>query len=253
MRLSEDIDAPFALWECQSTAPTTPKPNMVRLKDREKQIPGGLTYYESALKWRPPPYSSFDVITRSLVQLRRANPFLAKKNGWSTDYNDVAALVDFYNAKICQAHGWDQYITDSGGPPNPKMVARSSNSSLSQGVVHAAAGANIIMDMFGPEGPIRDRELAEKRASICVECPMNGKGDWTRFFTVPAQAIIRKALGIVKDMDLTTGRDADLRVCTVCNCPLKGKVYARLKHIHAHLPPADKAKLPPTCWILTEQ
>lgn len=225
---------------------------MARLKDRERQIPNGLTFYQSALKWRPPPYSSFDTITRGLISARRANPFLARKNGWSVDYATVANEVDEYNAKICESHHWDQYIVRDGGPVIPPSRARS-NSSLSQSVGHVAAGVSITMEMFGKEGPIRDRDLALRRAQVCVGCPNNDKGDWTRFFTVPTQAVIRKGLGIIKDLDLTTAVDDQLQVCTVCGCPLKGKVYARLSHILKFMPKADLAKLPDFCWIVREK
>lgn len=235
---------------------------MPRLKDREKQIPGGLTFYEPALKWRPPPYSSFHTITQSLIQVRRANPFLAKQHHWSLDYATVADEVDRYNAAICKAHGWNQYIVDDplpvmGGQAGPFSQAHSS--SLRQSVGRVAAGVSVLADMFGDEGPIQDRDLAAKRALVCAgttpenKCPMNDTGDWTRFFTVPAQAVIRKALGIVKDMDLTTPHDDKLNVCTACGCPLKGKIYARVPHILAHMADSDRATLPAHCWILTEK
>lgn len=228
---------------------------MPRLKSRDSQIPGGLRFQQSALKWQPPPYSSFETIVRSLIQVRRANMFLTRKNGWSIDYPAVADEVDRYNAAICEANGWSQYImADSigagGGPPNPKSLARSA--SLSQSAGRVAAGVNVIADMFGKEGPIRDKSVAERRAAICVECPMNDKGDWTRFFTVPAQAMIRKALGVVKDLDLTTSLDEKLQICQVCGCPLKGKVWARLPHILNHISKNDYGQLPPQCWIAQE-
>lgn len=228
---------------------------MPRLKDRSKQIPNGLKFYEPSLKWKPAPYSSLSTIVQGLIQARRANPYLLKKNGWSVDPAVVTDEVDRYNAAICKAHGWDQYITMEGDSP-PKFLARTG---FREAAGHAVAGVNIVMDMFGMDGPIRDRQLAEKRALICAgtdkesRCPNNDQGDWTRFFTVPAQAVIRKALSIAKDLELKTSHDDQINVCTACGCPLKGKVWARLEHIVTHMPPGDRAKLDPRCWILHEQ
>jgi hypothetical protein len=62
-----------------------------------------------------------------------------------------------------------------------------------------------------------------------------------------------KTLGIVKDLELKTDYDDELKVCTACGCPMKGKVWARLEHILKHIPADDKAALDPGCWILGEE
>lgn len=223
---------------------------MVRLKDRHRQIPGGLKFLEPATKWQPQPWSSFDTIVDGLVAHRRANPYLAQKHGWKLARTEIENEVDQYNALICQSHGWDAYVVDYGGTEVPKIQRPRSLSAATAAVV---AGANIIKDMFGEEGPIRDKAKANARALVCVSCPKNAPGDWTRFFTVPAQAVVRKMLGIVKDLDLKTDLDDQLHVCEACGCPLKGKVFARIKHILKHIPAEDKAALWEHCWILKEE
>jgi hypothetical protein len=117
--------------------------------------------------------------------------------------------------------------------------------------------------MFGPEGPVQDKALAEARAAVCAgvcaagapqgkPCPKNQPGDWLSYFTVPVSNALRAALAALKGQGLSTTRDDDLHVCAACDCPLKLKVWARLDHILAHIPPESKAGLVDNCWIRTE-
>lgn len=106
--------------------------------------------------------------------------------------------------------------------------------------------------MFGAEGPLHDHAQAEARAAVCVRCPLNEPGDWLSFFTVPAANLLRSALEQIKGQGLTTSRDADLHVCSACDCPMKLKVWCRLPHILAHIPAESQARLWGECWIRAE-
>lgn len=224
---------------------------MPRLKDRNNQIPYSLRFVQTGTSWKPPIGASFNTIVDLLLEHRRANPYLAKKYNWAMDRVSIANEVDVYNAVLCKEHGWLNYIDDIEGFPPKPLSPR--NPSLSQGVSAVVAGAKIIAEMFGSEGPIRDKKLANDRALTCAVCPLNGRGNWTRFFTVPAQAMVRKLLGMVKDLGLQTDLDEELGICEPCGCPLKGKVWARIEHILKHIPAADKAALHPRCWISKEE
>lgn len=222
---------------------------MLRLSDRSRQIPGGLRFLQSETKWQATPWSSFSTLVDALIAHRRANPYLAKKNNWKLDRREVEDEVDAYNSAICQAHGWTQYVTDFGGVPDPKLQ-RPHSPPFGGAVV---AGAKTLVEMFGPKGPIKDVNVANERAVICIACPKHDKGDWKRFFTQPAQAFVMKMLGVVKDLELKTDYDDLLHVCSACYCPMRGKIWTRAEHILAHIPPADKAALDSNCWILAEE
>lgn len=217
---------------------------MARLKDRSRQIPQSFKFYQPETRWSPPLWASFDTIVDLLLAHRRANSFLAKKNNWNLDPRAIADEVDAYNAKICEAHGWTNFIDEGAPLSNPRRPR-----SLSEGAAVAAAGAKAMLDLFGPGGKPVDSATAEARASVCVRCPLNQQGDWTRFFTVPAADIVRTQLSIAHDLALTTGHDAALGVCDACGCPLKLKVWPSLPHILAHLSPDDARALDPNCWI----
>lgn len=227
---------------------------MIRLKSRSHQIPNGFKFKLVEAKWEAIPWSSFDTIVDAATNVARANPYLAKKNNWPTTREGWVDKIDLYNAKLCESHGWTNFIVDDGGGglSSPKLQA------LSQSARHVAAGLLSVKEMWGAEGPT-NREQANVRAKVCCEgapggqrCPFNDTGDWTRFFTVPASNFIRTGLGILKDLNLTTDYDPALNVCTACDCPLKLKVFTRIEHIKAHMPADVLPKLPEWCWIKLE-
>ena len=225
---------------------------MAKLVSRQKFTPaGGFLFYQPEIKWQAPPHASFDTTVRGLITARMANPVLMARFKWATDYNAVANEVDAFNAAVCEKQGWKDYIMGSAGTgpftgwsgPPPRLHS----------LQNVAAGVRTIAEMFGPEGPC-DAATANARARVCVPCPLNDKAaDWTGFFTAPAAAVIRKMLGLVKDLDLRTDLDDKLVFCKACSCPLRTKVWARLPHILANIPPDAKARLDPGCWIRTEQ
>jgi hypothetical protein len=222
---------------------------MPRLKDRSRQIPGGLKFIEPATKWQPPPFSSFDTIVRLLVQHRQANAVIAQQNKWSTAYDEIADEVDAYNARICATHGWNEFIVAGDTPPKPEARSSSSPAASAGRVV---AGVKLLVDWLGEGGTPVDNMRASMRAAVCAGCPQNGKGDWTRWFTVPASNLIRKQIAIRQDLDLSTPHDGDLGVCEACGCPLKLKVHTPMDVLAAHTRREALQEMPQNCWIKTE-
>jgi hypothetical protein len=97
--------------------------------------------------------------------------------------------------------------------------------------------------------------VAERRASVCVNCPKNEPGDLTRFFTVPASEAIRKQLERAHLLKLHTQSDSQINVCGACLCPLRLKVWFPISFILKHMTDDVKAELQPEsprCWILDE-
>lgn len=222
---------------------------MPRVKDRSMELPYGWQFSLPEIKWKSTPGVSLETHANAAESVAKANPFLAKKYNWPTTHEGWLDKIDQENAARIRAMGpsFAHFITEGGGGgPFPE-----SRSPL-QFAGRAVAGASVLAEMWGKEGPIRDRDLANRRAATCVTCPKHDKGDWTRWFTKPAQALIIKSLAMVKDLDLRTDHDSELQVCTACGCPMKGKVWARLEHILKHIPAEDKAELDPGCWILKE-
>lgn len=224
---------------------------MPRLKDRNRQIPNGMVFYQPETQWKAPLYASFNVIVESLIAHRKANPFLIEKNGWSVDPVQVADEVDAFNATVCQRLGWGDYIMDGGGVPSVPFPSppKAFPGKLNQ----VAAGAKTLVKWIASGAEAVFPEVANKRAGVCVTCPLNGKGAWESFFTVPVSNAIRAALDERKGMNLSTFHDENLGVCEACSCPLKLKVHMKIDAILADIPKESFDSLWQSCWIRTEK
>ena len=231
-----------------------------RLKDRNKQIPNGLTFLQPETNWRPPRYASFAIIVNAIISHRRRRPDLVQSKKWSLDQAVVAEELDAFNARLCAQHGWMDYITDGAGvvmPPKPTALLQQEKSVLAAAADKAKkiwSGLETLGDWIDSNTPPVAKEVSESRASICAKCPRNGSGDWTTWFTKPASEIIRKNQEKLAFMKLSTTHDATINICEICLCPLKLKVHTPAQYIKAHMSQSVLAELRavPNCWIPKE-
>lgn len=234
---------------------------MLRLKDRQKQIPNGMKFYLPEAKWSAPGnFPSFNIICDGLQRVVAANPFLAQKHQWPTDRKGIEDWVDFYNATLCARMGWEDYIvTDTGGSA-PKSSPHHQQETLQNLRAAAAAakqlvaGAKSLLEWDDSGEPPVAPELSTHRAIVCSHCPKNDASDLTRWFTVPAAELIRRRMERASARKLTTPRDDQLHLCTACHCPLRLKVHIPIAWITKRLAPDQKEKLKEgkDCWILAE-
>jgi hypothetical protein len=219
---------------------------MPQLKDKNRQIPGGLICPIPALGFNPPKYASFTRICDLVEAAFKGNPSIVQKHGWSTDRKWIEDYVEDINAKHCEALGWSDYITTGGGQSSVPFQNRSNPFGQLPGV---AAGAKILVEWIASGEEAVPIDVSESRAAICADCPKNEKGDWTRFFTVPVSNEIKKQLEKRRGWNLKTSHDEKLNICGVCLCPIKLKVHVPLDRILKNLDPEVRANLHPKCWI----
>lgn len=229
---------------------------MPRLKDRNRQTPGGHKFYDPVLKYRARPWASIDEIAMGLMRARQGNPALTQQHGWSTDIGVVTNEVDETIARHCKQMGWHDYIVEDpppGGVPNFQTPATGPQRLRLAGKLrNVVAGLELNVEWLGSGEAAVPIQHAEKRATICANCPENGKGGLLDYFTVPAAAAINKALEKRLKMKLSTSRDDELKTCKVCLCPLKLKVFSPIDLILKKMPEQVMFALPGHCWILLE-
>jgi len=85
---------------------------MPRLKDRQRQVPGGFKFSLDQVGYSAPPFASFDVIVDGVLAVIQANPDKAAKYAWPTQRSQLADWVDEYNAGLCASYGWKDFILD---------------------------------------------------------------------------------------------------------------------------------------------
>lgn len=219
---------------------------MARLKDRQRQVPGGFVFTIPELGYKSAPFSSFDIIVNSVFSVIQANPAMASARGWPQTRNDVADWVDTFNADLCHYNGWKEYINGgpSGEPPKytapPKKFAALVGGGLRIG--------EWIRDGSKPVSP----ELAQARSAICVKCPLNLPGTMENFFERAVSELVLRHVRAASDDGFTTTNDSKLGVCSACYCPLRLKVHFGIKYITDNLSPESVAALDKNCWIAAE-
>lgn len=229
---------------------------MSRLKSREQHPPYSFQYLQPETGQTAPFIGSFNYVVEQVIILRLANPFLCERHGWRTDVPGVEADVDAYNTARCIAGGWLNFVVlDDVNPPAPTYVMPEKKkglwgSAVGGSVKRVTAGVAVLVEWLGSGAKPVEQSLADNRAATCAGCPKNDGGDFTKYFTQPVADTIRTQLEMRGDMQLRTGHDDKLTVCSACDCPLKLKVWVPLEHILAHTPEDTKTKLDPRCWIL---
>jgi len=171
----------------------------------------------------------------------------------------VANEVEAFNVRMCEQMGWSQYLTGEGGGdyPPPKTIALSQQSQKSVAAVAGAAkkiwsGIRTLNDWIDSGEPAVPKEEAERRAAICVACPLNGEGGLEKIFTAPASEAIRRQFEKLESRKLSTSHDAKLNICMACHCPMRLKVWTPFHFIKEQLSEAtlNDLKKGRNCWIV---
>lgn len=230
------------------------------IRNRQLMLPNGYKYTQPETNFQVDRYSSFDSAVNQVISHRLGNPYLIQKNGWTTDRPTVEMEVDNFNTRFCVAMGgdWLQWVTEGGSlaavpfqppPPQPLLSQLAGGAAA---VRKLAVGAALLFEWEESGAPPVAPELSAKRAAVCAVCPLNSQkelGDW---FTGPVSEGIRKKMGRLHQMALTTPSDGVLGVCSACLCPLKLKCHTPLDLIAKRLKPEARAELHSSCWILAE-
>lgn len=223
------------------------------LKDRVNFVPGGFQVYIAETNFTSTPHIGFDATVEQVRQHRLANP----RFGWATDTESIATWVDqFTEARLRSTYGngANSYLIGaSAGPPaNPlwrPLRARAVDASAAVGAEQPSkvkVGVGLLMDFLGPSMKAVPASLSEKRASICVVCPANQKGD---LVTHLGGLALKLMLQMRSDLKLATSHDAKLHDCAVCECNLHLKPHVALDFILERTTPEQMEKFPEACWI----
>ncbi len=224
---------------------------MITIKDEYKCPPGGWNFFESATGWTNSGTSVWDLnlLCQEIQAHRRANPRFAL----NTDLNAIKIEAKQQNAlRLLSMPNTESYLKEDSAPAmvSPKTLRPLRKLAAVAGAgSRLISGAGVIMDWLGSGGVPVAKELAEKRAAVCVACPMNQDGDW---FTDKASELIRSQVGAKNDLSLTTSVDDKLKTCVACKCPMVLKIWTPLAHIKAHLKDEVRKELHPSCWIPIE-
>lgn len=228
---------------------------MPRLINRNKQVPGGMKFYDANLRWTSPAWASFQTICDGLRTARLANPGITAAKGLATDPNAIANEVDSFIAANCAALGQNDFI--QGGPggaaPVPFTPAPRPRPSPFQQAKNLAAGSKTIVEWIASKEAAVPAELSSKRAATCAQCPLNLPPNWAEHFTVSAANAIKSELERKRGWNLTTPFDDVLGICGGCSCVNSLSVHCDLNIKLKNMPKEAHDALHSSCWVLAEE
>ena len=237
----------------------------LRLKNEATTFPpGGLQFHERQLNWKnwindPTTVWSWDNLVIAVYNLRRANA--ARFPKLSTDRAVIRRQISEQNAnRIASMPGAETYLASApiavqgAAAPNPQVPHNEPSPKNVVGrIALLAKGAATLLDWWTKDqGQPVPHELAEKRAAICVECPMNNMEGVDAWFTKPAAALIKRKMEARKDLNLTTSLDDKLGTCEGCLCQLSLSVHTPKEVKLKHMSEETKASLWSACWLKNE-
>lgn len=115
-----------------------------------------------------------------------------------------------------------------------------------------AAGAAILAEWVGAGGEPVSYGLANSRAMVCEQCPMNRPAKWWETAKDSIAETIKKMLEVKNQMSLSVHNENKVGMCVACGCSIPLKVWVKMQHILPHTSQEVMDKLPRHCWIKTE-
>jgi hypothetical protein len=228
---------------------------MLRLKSRQQACPDGFRYEQRETgyrNWMVDPHTVWDF--NGLVQAV-ANHRLANKGrfpGFNTNVTDIANEIDHVNAlRVSRIAGADIYlIEDNAGASPPKPMPPSSQQAYAAEASYQKPEMDsLLASWLGEGGGTVSNEEAVNRAKVCLVCPMNRQGDWTRYFSLPMANMLRQTLEMRNGMKLQTPDDPKLGICEACSCVLTLKIHVEPSVIKRKMAKETFDGLHENCWI----
>lgn len=111
---------------------------------------------------------------------------------------------------------------------------------------------NPLIDWLGSGGVPVPRELAEHRASICLDCPQHVAPKWWEKAKGSIADAIKSQLATKHSFGLELPHEDVMRMCKICGCCTALKCWTPISHIKSYTPIPEITKYPAHCWIRKE-
>ena len=106
-------------------------------------------------------------------------------------------------------------------------------------------GMTLLKDWVGGDGVVVDQETAQKRADICIKCPMNRHGS---ILTQSVASAIKRYLEFKSKIGLRVDGEKLLFHCEACGCVNRLQIWCPNKFFSSHNSGEDIEKYHPDCW-----
>lgn len=225
---------------------------MWSLKSKSSFPPGGYQFYQPETNWSAPMpmVDDFGTTINKIINHRLANP----RFNLPTDYSVVSQELETFTCtriKFDPSHcELKKKLNSVSNNHNGQPILKGLAAGLAV-VKKWAKGVVVLSDWLGSGGIPASRKVAQRRADICLKCPLNDTGEWS--FSDEAASKIKAQLEAKKQLNLTTKGEEGLGHCSACGCNLALKVNVPLDFILPHTDPEVMEKLHSDCWIKNEK
>lgn len=121
--------------------------------------------------------------------------------------------------------------------------------SLLEQARHIPHGLKVIAEWLGSGGEVVDKETAQARANICLECPQNAQGSGV---TTAVAGAIKRHLEVKNKLGLRVDGSKKLKTCQSCGCVLNLLIWQKQEKVESELNDTEKENLPAFCWKLPQ-
>jgi hypothetical protein len=113
-------------------------------------------------------------------------------------------------------------------------------------------GSQILKDWLGDGGLPVSPDIANRRALVCSQCPMNEKGNWVDKVSAGVAEVIKSQREIKTGLTLKVEKEEELGTCSGCGCHLPLKVWVPIKVMKEYTTEEEAKSLHPDCWFHVE-
>jgi len=110
-------------------------------------------------------------------------------------------------------------------------------------------GGRVLADWIGNGGIAVDKLVAQERTTVCLTCVHNQPG-WPLTETVASA--IKEQVELKNALELRVAGERGLHTCSICECPLKLKIWLPIEAVTKYQNGDAIRKFPAHCWIRKE-
>ncbi len=217
---------------------------MPRLKSRNHFPPNGWKFYQPQTQWELPGNLSFNAAVLEIIQHRKQKSAFLKNLKLPIEYDAVSDELDEFNAARCINSGHHHFVATFQSEPSSFFKDIDFND--------ASYRIDAVNQWLGPTTRPVSKDLAIKRADVCLRCPNN--------VSLNQNSMEEEALlGIRDNLQLQIPKDSLLKRCRVTDRLLQLGVHVQIEHIVNRVSDSqfrlfEQVVVPPNgrCWISEE-
>jgi len=227
--------------------------------------PGGWQYFDPKTGYRETKPTEHDrrEAAQAIMAMRKNNPHIYK--GGDLTYEASLEALELFTARRLNNQGLSQFLVIAPTPvalvkkKSVPVVAKAEgaepaerSSSWIDKIRKLGTGASTLRDWVGGGMKPVDQATAERRAKVCVACPLNKSGGLVNSITASIASAIHAQSELKNNLKLATPYDSKLNTCSACECPLPLKVWVPSETILNHTSKEVMLDLDKDCWIPKE-